>query len=91
MKDESGFLAYELTDVDPIGLNLAGDLFDMSGQHLLLKVLEHLGGPEVDHELGAIRNEGEKLFRFRCREGGGGLHKEPVKVVKAELRRGDLE
>ena len=36
MKDESGFLAYELTDVDPKGLNLAGDLFDLSGQHLLL-------------------------------------------------------
>jgi hypothetical protein len=51
MKDESGFLAYELTDVDPIGLNLAGDLFDMGGQYLLLEVLEHLGGPEADYEL----------------------------------------
>ena len=51
MKNESGFLAYELTDIDPKGLNLAGDLFDLGGQHLLLKVLEHLGGPEADYEL----------------------------------------
>ena len=51
MKNESGFLAYELTDIDPIGLNLAGDLFDLGGQHLLIEVLEHLGGPEADYEL----------------------------------------
>jgi hypothetical protein len=91
MKNESGFLAYELTDIDPIGLNLAGDLFDLSGQHLLLEVLEQLGGSEADHELGAMRNEGEKLFCFRCREGGGGLNEEPVKVVQTEFCRGDLD
>jgi hypothetical protein len=90
MKDESGFLTDKLAQIDANGLNLAGNLFDLSGLHLLLKVLKNLDGSETHDELGILGHKGEELFCFTRRKRLVGLHEHSVKVIKPEFCSGNL-